>query len=430
MEENDSTLMYEESANREWQRYQLDHVVAPNYIVPYSGLEVSATLFDQYDVYGDLSVVNVWLPFHSTPVWPFDWDYDRDSPDCLLFYYCGGGNGCTKPVAHKHRLAYRLVLQMTVGTFVSTGRSYLGWVPRLLCADCAPLDGDTSAFPIVLNARQCISGILDTVLNSFNDKVSRRKCYICEVRLKNRATEGTIPFCGSKECMIGLKMIGRERVVKTMYEPPAYQRLLNTVHHLKNCRLDVVSCMRWNICHNIKGNCLKCGNSTLECGTCHRVVYCSKKCKDESAELHARHCNGYLELWNMEKLKIWNPDFISELMTLVRLNREREGVLSTMSMNKPQKLYELFCKCETPNGSKEPFEKAVRCISKKRNGRAYYTCALGQTPNGCGFFRWEKDIAAEYEEDSFCVADGEGEDPHSGYINDEEEASYSGYSEE
>ena len=120
-------VILEEHSRKYWHQYQIGIVPCPLYEVPYTSDEVSISLLNGYDKRRDLAVLNVILPFLSTPVWPLT--PDTQEPNRWIFYYCAG-DACGRPVAHiPQPEGYRVVVQMSVGTLTATGRAALGWVP-------------------------------------------------------------------------------------------------------------------------------------------------------------------------------------------------------------------------------------------------------------------------------------------------------------
>ena len=390
-----------------WQLYQTD-MSLPSYVVPYTADEVAAALVSAYQPGCDIAVINVPLPFHSKPAWPLhcvaSGSGEWTEKERFFFYYCVG-NDCGRPVAHKVCPAYRMVLQFMVGCASSSRKTCLGWIPRLLCAECSPLVGDTSAFPVILEARAKVGRVLDRALESFNDSVKRKECYICTAKLSARAPRGTIPLCELVECAEALRIMGKTKVLKTIFEPSAHQRLINAVNHMKERKVDLNTSLRWSICHNVHGTCLNAGNMDLVCKTCRRVVYCSRRCMTVSSLIHQQHCTHYTQVWHMGALEIWQPKFIERLRSLTP--RTDRGALQLAPMSST---VVVFCKCPSKGGDNERYLRAPRAYSERR-GRHYYACVKGKEL-GCGFFRWEDSVADEYEEDSFCVPDGEGEESY------------------
>jgi len=374
--------LVEEDTERHWQQFQLGVVTEPAYVVLCTAEQVAASLFDGYDKRREISVANVLLPLHSVPAWPL---LGTKSIGAFRFYYCAG-NECENPVTHKLRPEYQMTIQFIVGTSEETGRHELGWVPRLMCATCAPLTGGTSAYPLILEAPDTIMQILTRALKHFNDAAPRRKCYICEATLRARRPVGEVPLCDAEECAFVLSQMGVERVRATIFKPLAAQRLINAMHHIQGARTNLIKAMRWSICHNTSGTCFKRGNALLECPTCTRVEYCSNVCMEESAETHRKHCVAYSSMWNLDNARFWTGGYVS------RLCRFQGADMS------------IFCKCPQPNG--RGFKDAALRLSK---GREFYACAKGKGL-GCGFFRWRDHVHDDYEHDSFCVEDGEEEE--------------------
>jgi hypothetical protein len=385
----------EEDTGRAWELYQVYAIQRPTYVVPYGADEVASTILDHFDTQQDVCVACILLPFHARPAWPKQ-RIDVVSPDVLRFYYCAGSD-CGRPVNHIIKPDYRMSLQLVVGVSTTTNRSEVGWIPRLMCASCAPLCGDTSAYPMVLDAHQIIQETLRGVLQSFNDAVSRRACYICEIKLPRRSNKGAIPICNAPECYEALEQMGTNTVWRTIFEPTAYQRMVNLVQYFRKRNVNLSKAMRWPICHNVKNTCLARGNSALECAQCTRVEYCSEGCAGESEFIHGKYCEHFATIWDIEKLMLWSDRFVAQLSHL-----QDKG--DSITMSTPTMV--MHCKC-TIVGKEGMNQEAVRSFSK-RKGKHYYACALGKGA-GCGFFRWSQDVQDEYEENSFCVADSEEE---------------------
>ena len=235
---------------------------------------------------------------------------------------------------------------------------------------------------------------------------------MCTDKLKARAPRGTIPLCDDVACAEALKMMGEARVLETIFEPSCHQRLMNAMQHMKETKVDLVSAMRWTICHNVHGTCLNTGNPNLVCSTCRRVVYCSRRCMTASSLIHQQHCEDYTLMWSMERLLFWHPNFIQRLCHLTP--RTDRGVVRVVEQLKRMSRDVLYCKCPIAEDARqegdEAFQEAIYAYSERR-GRHYYACAKGKDA-GCGFFRWKESVADEYEEDSFCVGDGQGEEQY------------------
>lgn len=388
--------LLEEDTGRAWELYEIGAVRCPAYEVPYGPDEVAATVLDRFDAERDVCVACILLPFHGRPAWPQR--RPLPGPDAFRFYYCAGSD-CGRAVAHDLRPDYRMALQFVVGVSTTTNRAAVGWVTRLMCASCAPLRGDTSAYPVILDARGAIQETLRGALRGFNDAVSRRACYICEAKLlQGRAPRGAIPMCASAECRAALEQMGTSAVWRTIFEPSAYQRMVNLVQHFRGRGVNLSRIMRWPICHNAQSTCIARGNAALECARCARVAYCGKRCARESAPIHGKHCEPFAAVWNIDRLMLWSDGFVARLS---QPSGDWGGGAAAMSG--PMVLH---CKCVAADGS---FEEAARAFSEPR-GRYYYACALGRRDRGgCGFFRWGDDVEDEYdEEDSFCVAEDSG----------------------
>jgi hypothetical protein len=95
----------EEDSTRVWQQFQLaKDIIQPDYEVPYTALEVATSLLSAYDSEHS-SMVNIVLPFHSTPAWPLLRSSNskekvvvvEGEQACFCFYYCAG-DGCVNTV--------------------------------------------------------------------------------------------------------------------------------------------------------------------------------------------------------------------------------------------------------------------------------------------------------------------------------------------
>lgn len=193
----------------------------------------------------------VYLPYHVVPVWP-------NTTQCAATdtYYC---------------------VCVTCGTFtdklvqviLDVDGSDSSWAVRIRCWACYPeLLFYTSYCESILT----VSDKLEPILSSANKKRDNT-CEICE-------KQGT---CDDPEqCEKTRQFIGRSETE-------------DLLEYFYRTRVDVVTPLRFKICHRQSCNYVK--PRMVNCQVCHRVCYCSEKCKRLDKSVHDPLCVSYYEVW-------------------------------------------------------------------------------------------------------------------------------------
>jgi hypothetical protein len=181
---------------------------------------------------------HVYLPYHVIPMWSNQ-----------SYEYCQCAK-CTQIINEPCRI----------------GLQFFGtrWKVIVYCRKCVDIDYTSYCGIPVME--------IEAILKPILDRGCQKPNYICTICGKQR--------CGDKECI-------------QVYEALKRTELDDLFEHFINIKLDIVTPLRYPVCHNIECNRIIDGKQYV-CDTCRRVCYCSKVCK-RSCESH--HCIDYWECW-------------------------------------------------------------------------------------------------------------------------------------
>lgn len=258
-----------------WTRYELGKCEEPSYVVPFENGKLSFSTHECSCL--------VRMPYRSVPVWPKEADGER--PIFYSYYFCGK---CARPVTHIKAESYQVAFK---ASFLEK-ESILCWCIVLLCLECCPPLVDASHLPIILICTTKIEPLIENAVVGVNLNPKRKLCHVCGIKLKRRLHP---PVCDNDDC--------RAIYPQLDHTPDGpFEKLMKVFNRFKDTSLDIVSCVRWGICHRADGTCLKLGNAELSCKKCRRVEYCSKRCMRESHEQHVKHCTSFVHMWSLENI--------------------------------------------------------------------------------------------------------------------------------
>ena len=276
----------------EWCRYtEEDRLVCPNYDIPFSAASIEeamkVTLATE-----QLFVAYLPLDFYTMPTWPKE-SAQWQTPYEGIFYYCVE---CKKPCTYGAQVCMEFFLPSLMDAVYEEKNMYSwSWLPRLRCHQCVIEAGeaDIRAFsyfpqPIIME------NILGTTISNAMKRVAKNRkkkpphyqkiCVMCEAPLKNSTTG---KFC-SHVCveyynfMMTLKPKKKDPLLSSEGTTGLFQ-LLELFDTFKKCKIDVNGLLCWpQVCNRYKAKvkpCFNAGNVKLRCERCHKIVYCSKKCR-------------------------------------------------------------------------------------------------------------------------------------------------------
>lgn len=269
-----------------WQRFSRAFgILEPSYKVKYSGNDLNKELMKQQKK--DVLFACLPLPFYSFPMWPYSAEHAK-SAWSYTYYYCAI---CNNIVANKtDQEIYCVCLQFIVSL------ESLVWLPRLLCYNCSKEEAKLglSYYPLILSSRQQLLDLLSPVLKHFDDRLDKTKCIVCCKEIKKKTN---VSICDDEDCIKGNQLFKINSVIAPK------ERLMNLLEFLEEEKVDINKTLRWKVCHALK--CTNTSKDALQCKNCHRVSYCSAKCKEISQTIHKEECCiNYLKVWDIKKLKI------------------------------------------------------------------------------------------------------------------------------
>lgn len=311
--------------NVDWCRYTAEmQLIEPDYEVPFSAASIEEAMQETLST-RDLFIAYLPLDFYTMPLWPKkrkQWTTAYEG----IFYYCVD---CKKPCNCGAQVCMEFFLPALMDP--SNHISYnddddmypWSWLPRLRCLRCVTLAGDADMrsltyFPHPIFLEKIIGAEISkalTQLNSSrlkqkNDREKHKSCQVCDRPMlktksrrkkKSRKKAGKDPFIGLLYCSEECKqhydfmrhMVDESKVTIDRGTTGLFQ-LFELFDTFKECQIDINKAMSWtSVCNRHRVHlkpCKKPGNEHLICNGCHRVVYCSKRCRNIDARGNAHIC--------------------------------------------------------------------------------------------------------------------------------------------
>ena len=247
-----------------------DGVSVPSYSIDKNiEQQIQKNLDSEYYQDDEIQQFMLKLPFFSFPMWP---KTKKDIKNVADFCFCiclKCGKLISGPAC--------LYLSFNVVQHSNTKYTIL-WRPRLSC--CDKIGFNKTYFPLISMVASLLKPVFKKAMKTFSNKtiISKTKCYVCEDDLP----------CDNDICTY------LSDKIPTKSTPDDH--MFDLMMHFKNIKLDILSCLCENRCCNY--GCNKKMSSVI-CKHCRRVVYCSKKCKNEDLNSHnSGGCENFLKIWN------------------------------------------------------------------------------------------------------------------------------------
>lgn len=261
-----------------WTRYEFNKVERPPYDPPCQGRDA---FFDHVIDHEDGLACFVPIPYRSVPVWPKD---PQDKPSLYYsYYFCGM---CFLPVAHIPNDSFQMALR-----FGFVEQTTLCWCIVLLCVQCCEPSMCSSHYPVILSCVPKVEPVIQWAISKvFLDKPNWKKCRVCGQKLSTRRHP---PLCDDADCQTIDGLLDHS-------PDTAYDKIVKVLNRFKDLSVDIVSPLRWGICHKADGTCLRAGNAEVICKKCKRVEYCSRKCLEDSVQHHTMYCRSHVKMWSLD----------------------------------------------------------------------------------------------------------------------------------
>lgn len=261
-----------------------DCISCPTYVSKYKNRDVELLL--EKDLNSTrLDIVYIPLGFCCLPMWPLH-EYQMKSAYESIFANCiECDNVC--------RNGAQLCMQFFISHNITKhGNNKWSWLPRLRCKKCIP-GNDLSGLvflPYVIQAHKLITSDLDEHIRNVNIKISKKQlCRMCDKPLSNANSR----LCKSEECRNYLEFfekINKENNIQVNGTTGLFQ-LLELFRLLKSERVDInKSLCNYDLCNGYTKGCTRPGNPNILCTRCHRVSYCSKKCRRKDFNTNTHKC--------------------------------------------------------------------------------------------------------------------------------------------
>lgn len=271
----------------DWCRYTEEaQLVHPDYEIPFDAASIEEAMKVTLAT-DQLFVAYLPLDFYTMPTWPKERKQWK-TPYEGLFYYCVD---CKKPCTYGAQLCMEFFLPSLMDAVYEEMDMYSwSWLPRLRCHQCVIRAGeaDIRAFsyfpqPIMMEniLGRTISSAMKRVAKNRKKKKTphKRICVMCEAPVKN----GRLCSHVCKEYYDFMLTLAPKNRDPSSEGTTGLFQLLELFDTFKKCNIDVNGLLCWpQVCNRYKATvkpCFNTGNVKLRCERCHKIVYCSKKCR-------------------------------------------------------------------------------------------------------------------------------------------------------
>ena len=281
----------------EW--VQSNDTICPHYIEKFKNKDIEECIKKEVSS-NRLDIVYIPLDFCCVPMWPAEESQVKGAYESI-FAVC---IECDKICRGGAQLCMQFFIPHNV---MKRGNNKWSWLPRVRCSFCSrKYMGDLVLMPYVIYTHRLISRELDTQIRQVNIRLKRNNyCRMCDKEIP-KPNE----LCNSSDCKYGytlLKKIDEGYAENTDSSPGLFQ-LLDLFQLLAKQGADINRALcQTDMCNRYTRGCRRAGNKNVMCNTCHRVSYCSKKCRTKDRKCGDHVCKKFWsDVFKIENIIIVN----------------------------------------------------------------------------------------------------------------------------
>lgn len=281
-----------------WQRFTPEaRIFFPSYKLPFERADFEEEIKQKFKC-DDLCYGYVPLGFYTVPMWPYEREDCKSVYDTLFVQCVECDRRCVGPC--------QLCLQFIFPRVINLDRSYQWtWIPRVRCSGCTHGAGvekleELVYFPLAIRFHAIVAKLMDISNAAFalcNKKVARH-CFVCEAPIsktqhKRSKKEFKVPLCRLPQCAQSHALAKEISPAYVQVDPviPGLFRMFDIIDVFRENTLDVNGALQLQTCDHCKRR----GKPSIKCNQCHRVTFCSVRCKKIQSRKHAKHCNFHWE---------------------------------------------------------------------------------------------------------------------------------------
>lgn len=296
----------------DWTRFTENVILSPPYPPPFDSSSINDAMKDILGTH-NMFIAYIMLDFYTMPMWPTTQD-QWHTPFEGLFYYCVH---CNAPCNSGSQICMEFFLPAESDATtrgIDTDMATWSWVPRIKCHMCVSESTNLNMrtltyFPCANFLDDVIGSQITKILNTVaeNKVNTTTTCCMCDKPMHGKKKKKKNSFCSStcKEYHTFMQTIDCVPARGTT----GLLQLMELFSLFKRNGMDINGAMCWNsVCNRYKvplSPCRSRGNKHLRCGECHRVVYCSKRCKKLDMRPNGHKCHT-----------AWNNMFTTQLTIL------------------------------------------------------------------------------------------------------------------
>ena len=267
----------------EW--IQSNDTFCPHYIERYKNVDIEECI--KQEISSDrLDIVYIPLDFCCVPMWPAEESQAKSAYESI-FAVC---IECDRVCRGGAQLCMEFFIPHNV---LKRGKNKWSWLPRVRCSFCSrKYMGDLVLMPCVIYTHKLISQELDKQIRKVNIMLQENNyCKMCDRELPKSKT-----LCDAKDCRDGYKLLKeiKKDYTENVNSSPGLFQLLDLFQLLVRKGIDINRALcQTDMCTRYTRGCRRKGNKNVLCGTCHRVSYCSKRCRTKDRKCGDHVCKKY-----------------------------------------------------------------------------------------------------------------------------------------
>ena len=256
-------------------RTGVDPIVCPNYVKKFKNEDIEEAI--KLEVGADeLDIVYVPLDFCCLPMWPMEESQMTNAFEAIFVICVHCGKVC--------RSGAQVCMQFFIPHRIKKGKTNKwSWLPRIRCQRCTietKQRRNLVLMPYVIYTHKLLSLVLDQFISKVNKVVQTTSfCHMCDRPLSSKSHR----LCKSAKCrQMHRLMRSIQKECNPFDDGSNYGlfQLLDFLQMIGQERMDVNKALcNVEMCHRYTSGCRRKGNRHVLCTRCHRVAYCSKKCR-------------------------------------------------------------------------------------------------------------------------------------------------------
>lgn len=278
-----------------WTRYTFEEDrKCPDYKVPWDAKSIEDEM-NTILPFDKLFIAYLPLDFYTMPLWPSNRD-QWTGPFDGIFYFCVQ---CHNPCDCGAQLCMEFFMPSEMEEHEHNKYPW-SWLPRLRCRNCI-LDSDNTElrnlayFPHAIYMEEVIGAEINKALTTFastrKKATSKYKsiCKVCDKPIKKKNHKWCSPLCHQYYLFI-----------QKLNNPPLQGgttglfQLMELFDMFKRFDTDINAALCFtDICARYKVSIKPCrreGNQYIKCKKCHRVAFCSKRCRNINEHSTGHKC--------------------------------------------------------------------------------------------------------------------------------------------